>query len=95
MDDLFFIQRMDICNNILYIQLLFPCLYSNFDVCQKSNIWFVYSEKVTEMFSLNNIIILCNLTCLFQLQRLTRTEDFEFFTRISLYTIAGIEEHLL
>ena len=25
----------------------------------------------------------------------TRTEDFEFFTRISLYTIAGIEEHLL
>ena len=35
MDDLFFIQRMDICNNILYIQLLFPCLYSNFDVCQK------------------------------------------------------------
>ena len=61
---------------------------------KSNNIWFVYSEKVTQMFSLNNII-LCNLTCLFQLQRLTRTEDFEFFTRISLYTIAGIEEHLL
>lgn len=46
MDDLFFIQRMDICNNnIFYIQLLFPCLYSNFDMCQKSNnIWFVYSK---------------------------------------------------
>lgn len=62
---------------------------------KSNNIWFVYSEKVTQMFSLNNINILCNLTCLFQLQRLTRTEDFEFFTRISLYTIAGIEEHLL
>lgn len=94
MDDLFFIQKWTFAKKKYFVHstfislLILPTL-----TCAKksNNIWFVYSEKVTQMFSLNNINILCNLTCLFQLQRLTRTEDFEF----SFYTIAGIEEHLL
>lgn len=61
---------------------------------KKKKHYFLHSEKVTEMFSLNRTSLVLFDMFISASKTMTRTEDFEFLTRISFYTIKGIDNHL-